>query len=128
MQCNPAISHPRGTVFYHLMSYLSSKSCPIYILWKTSEIIENMKFSWIFVLREIWYFRWLWKLKKIWYLRWESIHAVAFLQWNKNENCNQRPFVFLQKNTEFWKLYPNVYSYFPQVNTKSIYYQFSFVS
>ena len=47
------ISHPCGTVFYHLINYLSSKSCPIDLLRKISEIIENMIFSLIFVLQEI---------------------------------------------------------------------------
>ena len=59
------ISHPCGTVFDHLINYLSSKSCPIDLLRKISEIIENMIFSLIFVLQEIWYFRQLWKTKKI---------------------------------------------------------------
>ena len=45
------ISHPCGTVFYHLINYLSSKSCPIDLLRKITEIIENMIFSLIFVLR-----------------------------------------------------------------------------
>ena len=31
----------------------------------------------------------------------------------------KRPLGFLQRNTEFWKLYPNSHSYFPQGNTKS---------
>ena len=63
------ISHPRGTVFYHLINFLSSKSCPIHLLRKISEIIENMIFSLIFVLQEIWYFRQLRNIKKIKYLR-----------------------------------------------------------
>ena len=46
------IFHPRGTVFYHLINYLSSKSCPIDMLRKISEIIENMIFSLISVLRK----------------------------------------------------------------------------
>ena len=57
--------HLRGTVFYHLINYLSSKSCPIDLLRKISEIIENMIFSLIFVLQEISYFRQLRKIKKI---------------------------------------------------------------
>ena len=36
------IFHPRGTVFYHLINCLSSKSCPIDMLRKISEIMENM--------------------------------------------------------------------------------------
>ena len=64
------ISHPRGTVFYHLIKFLSSKSCPIHLLRKISEIIENMIFSLILVLQEIWYFCQLPKIKRIWYLRW----------------------------------------------------------
>ena len=51
------ISLLRGTVFYHLINYLSSKSCPIDLLQKILEIIENKIFSLIFVLREIRYFR-----------------------------------------------------------------------
>ena len=31
----------------------------------------------------------------------------------------KRPFMFLQRNIEFWKLYPNSHLYFPQGNTKS---------
>ena len=57
------ISHPRGTVFYHLINFLSSKSCPIHLLRKISEIIENI-FSLIFILQEI-YFRQLRNIKKI---------------------------------------------------------------
>ena len=45
--------HPRGTVFYHLINYLSSKSSPIDVLRKISEIGENMIFSLIFLLREL---------------------------------------------------------------------------
>ena len=47
------------------------------------------------------------------------------------KTATKRPFMFLQRNTEFWKLYPNGHSYFPQRNTKSDYFinnQFSFVS
>ena len=36
------ISHSRGKVFYHLINYLSSKHCPIGLLRKISEIIENI--------------------------------------------------------------------------------------
>ena len=50
------ISPPRGTVFYHLINFLLSKSCPIDLLRKIPEIIENMVFSLIFVLQKIWYF------------------------------------------------------------------------
>ena len=46
------IFHRRGTVFYHLINYLSLKPCPSDLLRKILEIIENM-FSLIFVLREI---------------------------------------------------------------------------
>ena len=46
------IFHPHGSVFYHLINYLSWKSCPIDMLWKIPEIIENMIFSLIFVLRK----------------------------------------------------------------------------
>ena len=46
------IFHPRIRVFYHLIHYLSSKSCPIDMLQKLSEIIENILFSLIFVLRK----------------------------------------------------------------------------
>ena len=70
--------HARGTVFYHLINYLSSKSCPIDLLRKISEIIENMIFSSIFVLREIWYFCQLRKIKKIWYLRWAFLRKCCF--------------------------------------------------
>ena len=70
--------HARGTVFYHLINYLSSKSCPIDLLRKISEIIENMIFSLIFVLQEIWYFRQLRKTKKIWYLRWAFLRKCCF--------------------------------------------------
>ena len=44
------ILHPRGTVFYHLINYLSSKFCPIDMLREILEIIENMTFSLILVL------------------------------------------------------------------------------
>ena len=47
------ISPPRGTVFYHLINFLLSKSCPIDLLRKIPEIIENMVFSLIFVLQKI---------------------------------------------------------------------------
>ena len=47
------IFHPRGTVFYHLINYLSPKSCSMDLLQKISKIIENMIFSVIFVLRGI---------------------------------------------------------------------------
>ena len=47
------ISHPRGTVFYHLINFLLLKSCYIGLLQKLSEIIENMIFSLIFVLQKI---------------------------------------------------------------------------
>ena len=47
------ISHPRATVFYYLINYLSPKSCPIDLLREISEIIENIILSLIFVLREI---------------------------------------------------------------------------
>ena len=57
--------HPRGTVFYHLITFLSSKSCPIHLLRKTSEIIENMIFYLIFVLQKIRYFHEMEKIKKI---------------------------------------------------------------
>ena len=46
------ISHRRETVFYHLFNFFLSKSCPINLLWKISEIIENMIFFLIFVFRE----------------------------------------------------------------------------
>ena len=35
------ISHPRGTVFYNLISFLSSKPCPIHLLRKISEIVRK---------------------------------------------------------------------------------------
>ena len=38
------MSRPRGTVFCHLINFLSSKSSPIHLLRKISEIIENMIF------------------------------------------------------------------------------------
>ena len=81
--------HPRGTVFYHLINYLSSKSCPIDLLRKISEIIENMIFSLIFVLREIWYFRQLRKIKKIWYLRWAFLWKCCFSssEWANNSSA-----------------------------------------
>ena len=59
------ICHPCGTVFYHVINFLSLKSCPIHFFRKISEIIENMIFSLIFVLQEMLYFRQLWKVKKI---------------------------------------------------------------
>ena len=71
-------SHPRATVFYHLVNVLSSKSCPIGLLWKISEIIENMIFSLIFLLGKIWYFRQLWKINKIWYLGWAFLGKFCF--------------------------------------------------
>ena len=43
------ISHPCGTVFYHVINFLSLKSCPIHFFRKISEIIENMIFSLIFM-------------------------------------------------------------------------------
>ena len=42
------ISHPRGTVFYHSIIFLSSKSCPVHLLREISKIIENMTFSFLF--------------------------------------------------------------------------------
>ena len=64
----------------------------------------------------------------------------VFLQWNAKfcnssqaaisffynetqdfENCTQTAIRFLQRNTEFWKLYLNGNSYFPQGNTRSNY-------
>ena len=51
------ISHPLGTVFYHLINFLLSKSYLTDLLRKISEIIENVIFSLIFVLQEILYFR-----------------------------------------------------------------------
>ena len=50
------ISHLRGTVFYYLTNFLSSKSSSIHLLQKISEIIENVIFSLISNLQEIWYF------------------------------------------------------------------------
>ena len=46
------ISQPLGTVFYHLIIFLLSKSWPMDLLWKISEIIEHMIFSLIFVLQK----------------------------------------------------------------------------
>ena len=71
-------SGPRGTVVYHLINFLLSKSCPIHLLQKISGIKENMIFSLIFVLQEIWYFRQLRKIKKIWYLRWAFLRKCCF--------------------------------------------------
>ena len=48
-----SISHPRGTIFSHLINFLLSKSCPVDLLRKVSEVIENMIFSLIFVLQKI---------------------------------------------------------------------------
>ena len=48
-----AILYPCGTVFYHVINFLSLKSCPIHFLRKISEITENMIFSLIFILQEI---------------------------------------------------------------------------
>ena len=62
------ISHLPGTVFNALIIFLSL-SCSIDLFWKLSEIVENMIFSLIFVLRKIWYLRHLRKIKKIWYSR-----------------------------------------------------------
>ena len=49
------ISHGRGTVFNTLIIFFPFLllACFIDLLRKTSEIIENMKFSLIFVLRKI---------------------------------------------------------------------------
>ena len=68
MLIQPYISHPRGTIFYHLINFFFSKSCPIDLLRKLLKIIETMIFSLFFVLRKTWYFRQLWKIKKIWSL------------------------------------------------------------
>ena len=38
------MSRPRGTVFCRLINFLSSKSSPIHLLRKISEIIENIFF------------------------------------------------------------------------------------
>ena len=94
----PYSSHPRATVFYHLINVLSSKSCPIGLLWKISEIIENI-FSSIFVLRKIWYFRQLWKIKKIWYLRWAFLRKYCFScsVFLLHKNRSSRPEVFCEK-------------------------------
>ena len=72
------ISHPRGTLLYQLINFLLSKSCPIDLFRKISEIIENMIFSFIFVLQKIWYFHKLQKIKKMWYLRWAFLRKSCF--------------------------------------------------
>ena len=61
------ISHRRGRVFNPLIFFFSllRLSCFIDLLRKMSEIIENMIFSSIFVLRKIRYFRQMRKLTKI---------------------------------------------------------------
>ena len=61
------ISHRRGRVFNPLIFFFSllTLSCFIDLLRKMSEIIENMIFSSIFVLRKIRYFRQMRKLTKI---------------------------------------------------------------
>ena len=69
------ISHLPGTVFNALIIFLSL-SCSIDLFWKLSEIVENMIFSLIFVLRKIWYLRHLRKIKKIWYSRISARHAL----------------------------------------------------
>ena len=45
-------SHPCATVFYNLINVLSSKSCPVGLLRKILEIIENMMFSFKFRFTE----------------------------------------------------------------------------
>ena len=37
------------------------------------------------------------------------------------KTATKRTFMFLHKNIEFWKLYPNDYFYFPKVNARSNY-------
>ena len=46
------MSHLGGTVFYHLINFLLPKSCPIDLLQKMSEIIENMIFTLISFYRK----------------------------------------------------------------------------
>ena len=74
------ISHRCGRVFYPLIFFLSffTLSCFIDLLRKISEIIENMIFSLIFVLRKIWNFRQMQKITKIWYLRWAFLRKWCF--------------------------------------------------
>ena len=50
--------------------FFLSTSCHFDLLWKILEIIENVIFSLVFVLRKIWYFSQLRKMQKIWYLGW----------------------------------------------------------
>ena len=73
------ISHRRGRVFNPLIFFsFLSLSCFIDLLRKISEIIENMIFSLIFVLRKMWYFRQLRKITKIWYLHWAFLRKYCF--------------------------------------------------
>ena len=58
------ISHPRGTVFYHLINFLSSKSCPIQSLRKISEIIETMIFT-LSIFTKMLFFMQCWRLRAI---------------------------------------------------------------
>ena len=46
------ISHPCGTVFYHSISFILSKTCPIDLLQKISQVTENMIFSLILFYRK----------------------------------------------------------------------------
>ena len=83
------ISHPRGIVFNPLIIFFLSLSCSIDLLQKIQEIIENMIFSSLFVLRKIRYFRQLRKIKKIWYLRWAFLWKCCFSssEWANNSSA-----------------------------------------
>ena len=113
--------HARGTVFYHLINYLSSKSCPIDLLRKILEIIGNMIFSLIFVLRKIWYFRQLRKIKKIWYLRWAFLQKCCF-SCSVNNNPNDALVHFLKiinKLLDKHAPYKTIKYYKPQYGSKA---------
>ena len=85
------ISHPLGTVFYHLINFLLSKSYLTDLLRKISEIIENVIFSLIFVLQEILYFR-CGKSRKY------DIYVYIYIYIYKTEKCEN-------DRTAFTRLY-----------------------
>ena len=50
-----------------------------------------------------------------------KLHCFFYKEIQNFKIVPKLPFVFLQRNTEFWELYPNGHSYFPQGNTKCNY-------
>ena len=94
------ISHRHGTVFNLLIIFFSFFSLPCFIdlLRKISEIIENMAFSLIFVLRKMWYFRLLRKITKIWYLRWAFLRKCCFSSSDRYDHTEEKPCECFDRN------------------------------